>query len=160
MKMSRLPGAIGLLALPVVLLSMMPLSPSAASQKGLQLVMKQLTAAEISAISGVAPTSGVQMTVLVGDPTKPGLYTVRVAIAAGTVVQPHTHRDNRSVTVMSGNWQMAYGNKFDEKLLKSLPAGSVYTEPSGQPHYSRALDGPVVILVTGMGPSDTTFVEK
>lgn len=160
MNTPRSLGAMALLATPVLSLSFMSLSQGAAPAKELPLVMKQLTAAEISAISGIAPTSGVHMTTLVGDPTKHGIYTVRVAIAAGTTVQPHMHRDNRSVTVMSGNWQMAYGNKFDAKLLKSLPPGSVYTEPAGQPHFSAAVGGPVVILVTGMGPSDTKFVEK
>ncbi len=84
--------------------------------------MKQLTAAEISAIAGVAPTTGVQMTNLVGDPTKPGLYTVRVAIAAGTQVEPHMHRDNRSVTVMSGNWQMAYGEQVRREAAQVAAA--------------------------------------
>ena len=98
------------------------------------------------------------MTHLIGDPTKPGLYTVRVAIAAGSQVPPHAHRDNRSITVVSGNWQVGYGTTFDAKALKALPPNSVYTEPAGQPHFSLAGDEPVVILVTGYGPSDTKFV--
>jgi hypothetical protein len=62
--------------------------------------------------------------------------------------------------VLSGNWQMGYGTTFDAKTLKALPPGSVYTEPAGQPHFAQALDGPVVILVTGYGPSDTRFIAK
>lgn len=103
---------------------------------------------------------GAQMTNLVGDPTKPGLYTVRVAIPAHTQVPPHTHRDNRSVTVVSGKWAMGYGTSFDAKALKELPTGSVYTEPAGQPHFAQTTDEPVVILVTGYGPSDTQFVKQ
>lgn len=57
-------------------------------------------------------TPTVQMTPLIGDPTKPGLYTVRVNIAPHTQVRPHTHRDNRSVTVISGTWHMGYGGDF------------------------------------------------
>jgi len=110
------------------------------------------------AAAGKASNTGIQMTNLVGDPTKPGLYTVRVALAAHTHAKPHVHRENRSVTVVSGTWSMGYGEKFDEKALKALPPGSVYTEPAGQPHFSQAGDEPVVILVTGYGPSDTKFV--
>jgi uncharacterized RmlC-like cupin family protein len=98
------------------------------------------------------------MTVLIGDPTKPGLYTVRVNIAPHTQVRPHTHRDNRSVTVISGTWHMDYGSTFDAKSLKDLPPGSFYTEPAAQPHFAQTDEEPVVIWVTGYGPSDTKFV--
>src|SRR5690349_12021716 len=90
--------------------------------------MVRLTASEISALAA-GNGAGVQMTNLIGDPTKPGLYTVRVAIAPHTQVRPHSHRDNRSVTVMSGTWHMGYGTLFDASALKDLPPGSVYTEP-------------------------------
>ena len=123
--------------------------------------MQRLTPSEIAALapppdSGTPPA--VQMTVLIGDPTKPGLYTVRVNIAPHTQVRPHTHRDNRSVTVISGTWHMGYGSTFDAKSLKDLPPGSFYTEPAAQPHFAQTGDAPVVIWVTGYGPSDTKFV--
>jgi quercetin dioxygenase-like cupin family protein len=119
--------------------------------------MQRLTPAEIEALTS-APSAGPRMTNLLGDPTKAGLYTVRVSIPAHTQVRPHTHRDNRAVTVLSGTWHMGYGTTFDPKALKDLPPGSFYTEPAGQPHFAEARDEPVVILVTGYGPSDTKFV--
>ena len=124
------------------------------------LPMQRYSASEVAAMAaaGKASNTGVQMTNLIGDPTKPGLYTVRVALAPHTQAKPHIHRDNRSVTVIAGTWSMGYGEKFDQKALKALPPGSVYTEPAGQPHFSQAGDEPVVILVTGYGPSDTKFV--
>jgi hypothetical protein len=62
------------------------------------------------------------------------------------------------VTVISGTWHMGYGTTFDAKSLKDLPPGSFYTEPGGQPHFAQTGDEPVVIWVTGYGPSDTKFV--
>jgi quercetin dioxygenase-like cupin family protein len=123
--------------------------------------MLRLTAAEIATLAAAGPANptGPQMTVLVGDPTKPGLYTVRVAIPAHTQIRPHTHRDNRSVVVLSGTWQMGYGTQFDAQALKELRPGSLFTEPAGQPHFSQTTDDPVVILVTGYGPNDTQFVK-
>lgn len=124
--------------------------------------MQRLTPSEISALASPSAASAapptVQMTPLIGDPTKPGLYTVRVNIAPHTQVRPHTHRDNRSVTVISGTWHMGYGGTFDTKALKDLPPGSFYTEPAGQAHFAQTGDEPVVIWVTGYGPSDTKFV--
>lgn len=122
--------------------------------------MTRLTPTEIAALAaGHASAGGPQMTKLIGDPTKPGLYTVRVVIPPHTQVRPHTHRDNRSVTVMSGTWHMGYGTSFDAKALKDLPPGSVYTEPARQPHFAQTTDEAVVIWVTGYGPSDTRFVQ-
>jgi len=53
---------------------------------------------------------------------------------------------------------MGYGSRFDTAALKALPPGSFYTEPAGQAHFSQTLDEPVVIWVTGYGPSDTKLV--
>lgn len=122
--------------------------------------MVRLTATEIATLATAHAGAGaVQMTNLIGDPAKPGLYTVRVAIPPHTQVRPHSHRDNRSVMVMSGTWHMGYGTRFDPKALKDLPPGSVYTEPAGQPHFAQTTDEPVIIWVTGYGPSDTRFVQ-
>ena len=123
--------------------------------------MQRLTPTEIAALAPSPAASApptVQMTPLIGDPIKPGLYTVQVNIAPHTQVRPHTHRDNRSVTVISGTWHMGYGGTFDAKGLKDLPPGSFYTEPAGQAHFAQTGDEPVVIWVTGYGPSDTKFV--
>ena len=125
--------------------------------------MRRLTPQEITALAAPAARTGapgVQTTVLTGDPTKPGLYTVRVSIAPHTQVRPHTHRDNRSVLVLAGIWRMGYGRTADPSALKELPAGSFYTEPAGQPHFAETREEPVVICVTGYGPSDTVFVEQ
>jgi quercetin dioxygenase-like cupin family protein len=149
-------GAVALLSI-----SLISFSLNAATPPDAPIPMQRFSASEIAAMAAAAPKGanpGIQMTNLVGDPTKPGLYTVRVALAPHTQAKPHVHRDNRSVTVLSGTWSMGYGAHFDEKALKALPPGSVYTEPAGQAHFSQAGNEPVVILVTGYGPSDTKFV--
>jgi quercetin dioxygenase-like cupin family protein len=158
MNSKRLVGA-GAAAL--VSISLISISLNAATPADAPLPMLRFTASEIGSMAAAAPKGAnpaIQMTNLVGDPSKPGLYTVRVALAPHTQAKPHVHRDNRSVTVVSGTWSMGYGAQFDEKALKALPPGSVYTEPAGQAHFSQAGNEPVVILVTGYGPSDTKFV--
>jgi len=117
---------------------------------------QRLTPSEIDALA--ASGASARMVTVAGDPTKPGLYSVRVSIPAHTRVPPHTHRDNRVVTVLSGTWHVGYGVTFDPKALKDLPPGSFYTEPAGQPHFTESQEEPVVILVTGLGPSDTKLV--
>ena len=120
---------------------------------------RRLTPADLTALAG-RPGPGVKMSALVGDSRRPGLYSVRVSIPPHTRVQPHTHRDNRAVIVLSGTWHMAYGARFAPEALKALPAGSFYTEPAGQPHFAETQDEPVVLIVTGYGPSDTRMVPR
>jgi hypothetical protein len=119
----------------------------------------RLTPAEIAALPVTGKPGGVQTTVLYGDPTKPGLYTARLAIPAGFVLAAHTHEDTRTTTVVSGTWSIGYGQTFDPAQTKALPPGSLYSEPKTVAHFGTAKDGPVVLYVTGCGPSNTVFVD-
>ena len=58
-------------------------------------------------------------------------------------------------TVVSGTWQFGYGDRFDERALKSLPAGSVYSEPGRMNHFARTGAEPVLVEISGFGPTDT-----
>ncbi len=95
---------------------------------------------------------------LVGNPSEPGPYTLRLKFPAGYRLAPHVHPDNREVTILSGTWYTGYGAKFDEAKLKALPAGSFYTEPANVSHFVEVRE-PVVIQVSGMGPSGRQFVD-
>jgi len=102
-----------------------------------------------------------QHVTLIGDPSKPGLYVDRIKFAAGTKVMPHWHPDPaRTVLVMSGTFYFAVGETWDESKLKAYPAGTLYSEPPGTPHYAWAKDGDVVLQVTAIGPTGNTPVQR
>jgi len=123
----------------------------------------RLTAAEITGIpsvgagTGTSGVSGIQTRVVRGDPKRPGAYTIQLTVPANTRIEAHDHPDDRSVTVISGTWFFGYGTRFDEKELKELPPGSFYTEPPNMPHFARTGDRPVVIQISGVGPSGTRY---
>ena len=106
---------------------------------------------------GALVLPGLEQSLLVGDPAKPGPYTLRLKFPAGFKVAPHTHPDSREVTILSGTWYTGYGEKTDPAQLKTLPAGSFYTEPANVAHYVEVRE-PVLIQVSGMGPSGRKFV--
>jgi quercetin dioxygenase-like cupin family protein len=124
----------------------------------------RLTPAEIAtreaggAGAGTSGVAGIHTTVLLGDPTKPGLYTIRLSIPANTTIQAHTHRDDRSAIVMSGTWYFGYGRETNEGATKPLPPGSFYTEPGGEAHFALTKAESVVVYITGFGPTDTVYV--
>lgn len=107
---------------------------------------------------GGLAAAGMEQLNLVGDPSKPGPYTLRLKFPKGYKVAPHTHPDSREVTVLSGTYATGYGEKFDEAGLKVLPAGSFYTEPANAPHYIEIKED-VVLQVSGKGPSGRQFVD-
>ena len=74
---------------------------------------------------------GAKMAVLAGDPTKKGLFTVRLQAPAGYKVPPHTHPTAENITVISGAFNVGMGDKFDEAAGKSLEAGGFVVLPRG-----------------------------
>ena len=128
-----------------------------------QSAQQRLTPDEVrwpTSAGALAGTSGVSQTVVLkGDPTKAGLYTLLLRVGPNTKIQAHAHPDDRVATVVSGTWYFGYGRELDETALKTLPAGSVYTEPPGVDHFAMTKGEPVVIQITGTGPSGTAYVD-
>lgn len=113
----------------------------------------------------VKPTGGpgnsnnarVQVVNLIGDPSRPGMYAQLLEVAPHVSIASHHHAGDRTGTVLQGPIMFGYGPTFDRAKLKVLPTGSVYTEPSGSPHYAVTGDAPAVALITGFGPTDTVY---
>ena len=109
--------------------------------------------------AGTSGVSGIRTTVVAGDPTQPGPYAIRLSIPANTKIRAHTHRDNRTAIVISGVWYFGYGPIAGEAEEKALRAGSFYTEPGGVAHFAETKADPVIVYITGYGPSDTVYVK-
>jgi len=103
--------------------------------------------------------AGYETAVVVGNPTKPGVYTVHTKLPADITIVPHTHSEKwRVATVLSGTLYYAQGATFDEQKLRALPPGSVIVEPANVPHFART-KSPVLLHITGEGPASTTAVK-
>jgi quercetin dioxygenase-like cupin family protein len=105
---------------------------------------------------GALSAPGMEQLNLVGDPSKPGPYTLRLKFRKGLRIAPHTHPDSRELTVLSGLLAAGYGEKFDADHLKLLPAGSFFTQPKNVPHYMEIKED-TVLQISGMGPSQRLF---
>jgi len=125
----------------------------------------RLTPAEIEALpstGGGTGTSGLQAIrtrVLYGNPDQAGLYTIRLTIPRRVRIEAHSHPDERVATVISGTWSFCFGNRHEENRLKALPEGSFYTEPANELHSARTGERPVVLEITGVGPTATTYLD-
>jgi quercetin dioxygenase-like cupin family protein len=108
---------------------------------------------------GSSGVPGVHTKVIFGDPSKAGFYTILLFVPAHTTIQAHSHRDDRVATVVAGEWHFGYGNHFDAKSLKTLPPGSVYSEPGGDNHFAQTDNDAVVVQICGYGPTDTRYFD-
>ena len=91
---------------------------------------------------------------------KPGSFTFRVRAAAGHRLLPHTHPDERVITVLEGTYWSAVGDSWDETKLIAFPAGSFYVVPAGVPHFSAVLDGATTFQESGTGPSRNDMIPQ
>jgi quercetin dioxygenase-like cupin family protein len=110
---------------------------------------------------GPAPPSlppGAQAAILLGSPTKEGAFVIRLRFPAGYVVPPHRHSKDELVTVMSGRFTAAHGEKVDRASLKFLPPGSFIHLPAAMPHYAVA-EVESVVQINGVGPFDIIYVD-
>ena len=132
---------------------------------GQALPQMRLTPAEIrsSAVDdnqiGSARLAGVHTKILFGDPSRAGFYAILLFVPAHTTIQAHSHRDDRVATVVAGEWHFGYGDHFDAKELKTLPPGSVYSEPGKHNHFARTDADPVIVQISGYGPTDTRYFD-
>jgi hypothetical protein len=94
---------------------------------------------------GSSGLARVSTKVLFGDPSGAGFYTIVLFVPVRTTIPAHSHRDDRMAAVVSGTWQFGYGEQFNEGALKSLPVGSVYSEPGGTNHFARTGSEPVMV---------------
>jgi len=94
---------------------------------------------------------GASMAVLKGDPSKEGIFVLRLKVPAGYRIMPHWHPAYENVTVISGEANIGMGEVFDKTKGVKIPTGGFgYLAPQ-MPHFFWA-DGETVIQLHGMGP--------
>ena len=128
------------------------------------LPQKRLALADVEKLSrnaggaGTSGLNGVQTTVLSGDPAAPGPYAFEIRVPPHTKIAAHLHRDNRNALVVSGEWHFGYGDEASDAAALTLGPGGFYTEPAGVNHFAFTGDKPAVVYITGVGPTDTHYV--
>lgn len=101
-----------------------------------------------------------RLAILVGQPSEPGPYTIRVKVPGGVKLMPHRHREDRTYTVISGIFYIGLGDEFDESKLHAYPPGSVIVLPGNTSHFHWAQSGEYITQVTAIGPLGLEYVDE
>lgn len=100
-------------------------------------------------VPSMAP--GATMTVIEGELSKQRPFTFRLKLPDGYRIAPHTHPAYERVTVLSGTFHFAHGERFDRAQTQALSPGSFAVMPPGAPMYGYA-EGETIIQLHGEGP--------
>lgn len=101
-----------------------------------------------------------RLAVVVGEPSAPGPFVIRVKIPSDVKVMPHIHPEDRVYTVISGVFYIGLGEQFDGDKLHAYPPGSVIVLPGNTFHYHWAKSGEYITQVTAIGPLGLEYVNS
>ena len=100
---------------------------------------------------------GAQLAVLSGDPTKEGMFTIRVKFPAGYAVPPHHHPTPELVTVIDGTLGIGMGEALDKSKAAMLnPAG--YVALGANMNHFAFTDTGSTVQITSHGPFQIIYV--
>src|SRR3712207_14510 len=100
---------------------------------------------------------GAEMAVLFGDPSKDGLFAMRLKFPSGYRIAPHSHPKPEVVTVISGVFRIGMGESADPSKAQALPAGGIFAFPPGMTHFASA-EGETIVQLNSTGPWAVTYV--
>jgi quercetin dioxygenase-like cupin family protein len=100
-------------------------------------------------IASMAP--GAMYAVIEGDLSEEVPFTFRLRLPADYEIAPHTHPAYERVTVLSGTFHFAHGEKFDREKTMALEAGGMAIMPPGEPMFAYT-DEKTVVQLHGTGP--------
>jgi quercetin dioxygenase-like cupin family protein len=101
----------------------------------------------------------VRLAVVVGHPSEPGPYVIRVKASGGAKLMPHKHPEDRIYTVMSGVFYIGLGDRFDGDKVQAYPPGTVIVLPGNTAHFHWAKSGEYVTQVTAIGPLGLEYLD-
>ena len=119
----------------------------------------RLTPAELTWTDGppMLPP-GATMAVIEGSFAKPGPFTVRLKFPANYRIPPHWHPVRVTVTVISGTFNMGFGDELDTGRGKMLPAGSIFEMPATIHHFGWTSEE-TIIQEHGVGPLSVNYLK-
>ena len=110
---------------------------------------------------GMSNSANAEGAMLAGPPNKEGsLYTIRVRLLKGGVINPHRHPDKRQITVMKGSLYAGRGTKIAEPYATKYTEGSFFVIPANYVHFTWAKDEDVIYQESGIGPTANELVTE
>ena len=102
--------------------------------------------------------AGAKFAVLEGDPSKEGLFTMRLWLPNGFRIMPHWHPAVEHVTVVSGTFHVGMGDTFEADKAGALSVGT-FAFLAPQMHHFAWAEGDTVVQLHGVGPWQINYLD-
>ena len=99
------------------------------------------------------PGSASKTATLFGDPSKAGLYVQIPKRGPNEWSQPHSHPNERFITVLAGTFLIGTGEKFDKNNTVAVGPGGVVHDIPNQMHYDGTGPEGATLEFIAMGPA-------
>jgi hypothetical protein len=118
---------------------------------------KAVTPDQLKWAQNPAMSKGGEVAIVSGDPSKEGVYVIRLRVPAGFKVAPHFHPNDENVTVLSGTFNIGMGDTLDESSGQAVPTGGFFQTTKTMHHYAW-FEEDTVLQMHGIGPGGITYV--
>ncbi len=102
---------------------------------------------------------GTQISLVSGDPARPGPFVLRIRFPAETVIAPHTHSEAETLTILAGSIYHQHGRTIDKAAGEQLRTGGFVFLPKDMPHALWTTTEPVELQVNGSGPFGLNYID-
>jgi len=99
------------------------------------------------------PGSTDKTATLFGDPSKPGMFVQVTKRGPNVWSQPHSHPNERFITVLAGTFLIGTGTKFDKNNTVAIGPGGVVHDIPNQMHYDGTGPEGATLEFIAMGPA-------
>ncbi|WP_172147699.1 MULTISPECIES: cupin domain-containing protein [Pseudomonas] len=117
------------------------------------------TPAELEWVAAPSVGPGAMIAVIEGDLKTAEPFTFRLKVPANSNIGVHTHPVTERVTVISGTFYFANGDKFDAAQAKAYQPGDTLIIPAGMPMFAATKDQEVVVQLHGTGPWGISYLD-
>lgn len=101
---------------------------------------------------------GAKSALIVGDPSKPGVFIAWLKFPANYPIPAHTHPFTEVITVLKGSLGNGMGEKFDKASGEILNVGDSFVLPAGHAHYVWTNEEETIVELIATGPWDISYI--
>lgn len=101
---------------------------------------------------------GAKSALVLGDPSKAGVFILRLKFPPNYPIAPHTHPFTEVITVTKGKLGNGMGKKLDTKNGEILEVGESFVLPADHTHYVWTTDEETEAELIATGPWGITYI--
>lgn len=147
-----------LVLLPIFLLLTTPLLAQDTIERMTADEMQSFRADEIVWNDEALLPKGAKSALIVGDPSKAGVFIAWLKFPPNYPIPAHTHPFTEVITVLKGSLGNGMGEQFDKSSGEVLNVGESFVLPAGHAHYVWTSEQETIVELIATGPWDISYI--